>query len=89
MQLSNPSVTSLLRNMEVKGLVARERDESDGRSRNLRLTEKGVAMHPVAGRIFEETNEMLAEILGPEDREVFRGLILRLEKSLIEEERDR
>ena len=43
----------------------------------------------VAGRIFEETNEMLAEILGPEDREVFRGLILRLEKSLIEEERDR
>jgi MarR family transcriptional repressor of mepA len=89
MQLSNPSVTSLLRNMEVKGLVARERDESDGRSRNLRLTEKGVAIHPVAGRIFEETNEMLAEILGPEDREVFRGLILRLEKSLIEEERDR
>ncbi|MBC8530465.1 MarR family winged helix-turn-helix transcriptional regulator [Gehongia tenuis] len=89
MQLSNPSVTSLLRNMESKGLVVRERDESDGRSRNLKLTDKGIAMHPVAGGIFEETNEKLAEVLGPADREIFRGLLLKLEKSLIEEERGR
>jgi DNA-binding MarR family transcriptional regulator len=74
-RLSKPSMTALVRQCEEAGLVRRERDPADGRAFRIVLTERGRRFGEVADRVLRELDELVANRLGPEDRDALaRGL---------------
>ncbi|MGI6200854.1 MAG: MarR family winged helix-turn-helix transcriptional regulator [Christensenellales bacterium] len=80
MHISNPSVTSLMRNMEEKGLLVRRRDAKDARSYRIEITDYGrVADEKVGGVILESDRQLLAGLTEHERRDLRRVLQRMLE----------
>jgi DNA-binding MarR family transcriptional regulator len=82
LQLSNPSVTSLIRNLVDKGLVSRHPDSSDGRSHLLRLTPEGRKVHPQVVGIFEDNERQLVEGLRLEEVQAVLALVRRMKEHM-------
>lgn len=60
-----PSLTRILRHLEERGLIARRRDEADGRRTMLSITDKGVQLiaeaAPESRRIYADIRSMFGE----------------------------
>ena len=69
-RLSKQAVTGLVARCEADGLVVRERDPSDGRAFNLRLTARGHALQAVAEDVLAELDDALGRSLGTRNRDV-------------------
>ena len=58
-RLSKQAMTTLVRSVEQAGLVVREPDPADGRASRVRLTDRGHALRPVAGRVLQELDDVM------------------------------
>ena len=68
-RLSKQAMTGLVRQCETAGLVERERDPSDARAFNVRLSARGRAFHVVADEVLAELDEALVRSVGKRDRD--------------------
>jgi DNA-binding MarR family transcriptional regulator len=66
-RLSKQTMTTLLKLMEARGLVARQRDEQDARASRIYLTEYGRQFKSVSFRVLKEMDELVGKRLSKRD----------------------
>jgi DNA-binding MarR family transcriptional regulator len=71
-RLSKQTMTTLLKLMEARGLVARQRDQQDARASRIYLTEYGRQFKSVAFRVLEEMDELVGKRLSKRDISILR-----------------
>jgi len=72
------SIVSAIDELEQQGRVERRRDPNDRRAHQLFLTDEGHATLSRGREIAREAQDELLRPLNPEEREVFRDLLLRI-----------
>jgi len=77
-KLSKQTMTTLLKLMEARGLVARQRDQKDARASRIYLTEYGLQFKSVAFRVLEEMDELVSKQLSNRDISVLRRCLIKL-----------
>jgi DNA-binding MarR family transcriptional regulator len=77
-QLSKQTVNDLLRHLEDRGYLARERDPADERARIVRLTARGKQLHRIAVAAHAEVEAEWAAAVGPENLQQLRATLLDL-----------
>lgn len=80
--IRNPTVTRILQNLEKKGLIERQINSQDNRSKIISLTEKAQGMKKLLYQLGEELEEKLTSNLTPEDKEE----LLRILKKILEQD---
>ena len=83
--IRNPTVTRVLQNLESKGLVERQINPQDNRSKVICLTEKAKAMESLLYRLGDELEGKLTSNLTLEDK---KELLRLLKKLLLRKEKD-
>jgi len=77
-----PTVTNMVKALEQKGLVYRQKDEKDRRVTRIYLTTEGLNLkEPVQERWGKQQDKLLAGIL-PEERLLLRRLMKQMEENL-------
>ena len=77
-----PTVTNMVKALEQKGIVYRQRDEKDGRISRVYLTFEGRDLEgPVNERWRKQQDKLLAGII-PEERLLLRRLMKQMEENL-------
>lgn len=69
--MESRSLTRMLKSMEEKGWVYREKDPEDGRSVRIRLTEEGQEKRELSKRAVQEFNKKIRSIVDTEELTVF------------------
>ena len=77
-KLSKQTMTTLLKLMEERGLVSRQRDQKDARASRIYLTEYGLQFKSVAFRVLEEMDELVSKQLSNRDISVLRRCLIKL-----------
>ena len=77
-RLSKQTMTTLLKLMEARGLVARQPDQRDGRASRIYLTEYGRRFKSVAVRVLGEMDELLGKRLSKRDISILRRCLREL-----------
>jgi len=77
-RLSKQTMTTLLKLMEERGLVSRQRDQKDARASRIYLTEYGLQFKSVAFRVLEEMDELVSKQLSNRDISVLRRCLIKL-----------
>ncbi len=67
LELSRPSITRILNNLEGRQLIERSIDKSDRRGVSIQLTDRGQEALDTADRRLRAVSDRLASGLGPED----------------------
>ncbi len=83
--IRNPTVTRVLQNLERKGLVERQINPQDNRSKVICLTEKAKAMENLLYRLGDDLEGKLTSNLTLEDK---KELLRLLKKLLLRKEKD-
>ncbi len=83
------SVTSVLQLMEKNGFITRTSDRSDARLKQIRLTEAGSNAWNMVYSILRKTDEKLATVITPEERQKLSVILGKLEKCITELEEER
>ena len=78
---SNPAVTGILNNMEQKGLIRRVCNPTDGRSKVLEITEKGLALLPELDAYRGWMDELLTEDMTEEEKAILIVLLKKMRNS--------
>lgn len=81
--ITPPSMTVALRKMEESGFIMREPDDEDQRVIRIRLSEKGKQYVDEIKSILEEMEELLYEGISPEERMLFRRLLIEMRDNLL------
>lgn len=71
-QLTNPTVTGILKRLEVKGFICRTSSRQDGRCKQILLTEKSRILKGDILRYSQELERKLVEGLGREEQKNLR-----------------
>jgi MarR family transcriptional repressor of mepA len=77
MELSGPSVTSLLNGLEKNGFITRYPAKDDGRAMQIAVTEKGEKIMAALDRVFQDTEQRLLAGMTEEEKAVFITLLAR------------
>jgi DNA-binding MarR family transcriptional regulator len=77
-RLSKQTMTTLLKLMEARGLIARRPDERDARASRIYLTEYGRRFKSVAVRVLGEMDELLGKRLSKRDISILRRCLREL-----------
>jgi DNA-binding MarR family transcriptional regulator len=77
-KLSKQTMTTLLKLMEARGLVARQPDQRDARASRIYLTEYGRRFKSVAVRVLGEMDELLGKRLSKRDISILRRCLREL-----------
>jgi DNA-binding MarR family transcriptional regulator len=77
-RLSKQTMTTLLKLMEARGLVARQRDQQDARASRIYLTEYGRQFKSVAFRVLSEMDELIGKRLSKRDISILRRCLREL-----------
>jgi DNA-binding MarR family transcriptional regulator len=77
-RLSKQTMTTLLKLMEERGLVTRQRDQKDARASRIYLTEYGLQFKSVAFRVLGEMDELLGKQLSNRDISILRRCLIKL-----------
>jgi len=88
-QLSGSTLTGMLGRMEKAGVVARRRDEADGRVVRVRLTLLGRSLEPRCRLVVETLGEVLQSGMGAKDVLQAKRLLRRLTETLRAEDQRR
>lgn len=72
--INRATASKMLRLMEEKQLIRRTVSDTDKRSKNIELLEKGLELQRKCGAIRQGTEEMLAEALTPEEVAQFKAI---------------
>lgn len=81
------SVTSILQNMEKSGLVRRESDSRDGRSKRVCLTERARELNAALHTFIDSLEEELMEGITGEEKAVLCSALLKMIDNLENKER--
>lgn len=76
-ELKRSSVTSILKNMEKNGLVARSGDASDGRIKKVWLTDKGRSLSLHLRSYMNTLEEVVVSDMTEEEKALFKQLLKR------------
>lgn len=79
-RLSKQTMTTLLKSMEERGLVFRQRDQKDARASRIYLTEYGRQFKSVAFCVLEEMDKLLSKQLSNRDISILRRCLIELMK---------
>ena len=71
MGMESRSLTRMLKNMEIKGLIYKKQDEKDRRSVRIFLTEEGIRRKEISRKTIRGFNERLRKIIPQKDLEAF------------------
>ena len=80
MGIEPTSLSRLLKTMEEKGLIYREKDLKDKRVVNLKLTQKGFELKKISRKIVLDYNKMIKENFTEEELETFFKVIIKVKK---------
>ena len=81
--ITPPSMTVTLRKLEELGFIHKEPDEKDQRIIRIRLSEAGKECIEKLKSIMDEMEEILYQGIRPEERMLFRRLILEMRENLL------
>jgi DNA-binding MarR family transcriptional regulator len=70
--VAEPSVVVMLRGLEKKGLIRRERDEMDLRKMRVFLTERAIALEKELMAVAEEVNHTMLRALSSNDEKLVK-----------------
>ncbi len=84
MQASKQAVNDLLRDLERQGYIRREVDPTDGRSRLIRLTAKGMKLEDTVRLAARDAERRLERELGPDRFRSFREVLVEAARVLNE-----
>ncbi|MBE6723578.1 MAG: winged helix-turn-helix transcriptional regulator [Ruminococcaceae bacterium] len=85
-QISNPTVTGILRSLEEKGMIEKRANPSDGRSKVIGATEKAEAMREDLHRTERALSDRIRRALSAEECEEFLALLNKIIDSELTEE---
>ena len=88
LNVSAPSITSMIQKMEKSGYILRKVDEKDQRMMRLDLTEKGQACIEHVKAIAEKMDEIAFTGISPEEKMLLRRILFQICEN-IEKERNR
>lgn len=77
-QISKQTVNDLLRHLEDRGYLTRERDPADERARIIRLTPLGQRLHRAAVAVHAEVEDEWAATIGADNMRHLRAMLLDL-----------
>jgi len=89
MGLTSSSITSLLQSLEKKEFIRREADEIDARKKFIYLTDKGRTLNKEFIVVFNKAEELLMEVIQPEERKFLFNILKRITLHLENEEKGR
>jgi MarR family transcriptional regulator, repressor for mepA len=75
MNLRGSSITSLLQRLEGKGFIVRSSGDEDGRTKQLRVTEKGTKLIEEMETVFQEVEFLLLQGMTKDEKEIYKGLL--------------
>ena len=81
MGMKATSLSRILKNMEIDGLICKKKDHSDGRLVKIYLTELGVQKQKISKKVVREFNEYIIARIDPKKIDCYRevmGDLLRL-----------
>lgn len=78
MGLESRSLTRMLKSMEEKNFIYREKDPNDGRSVRIFLTEKGQEKRRVSRETVIRFNEAIRQTIAPEKLDVFFEVVTKI-----------
>lgn len=87
-KIRKSSVTSVIQILEKKGLVRRISVQRDARQKELVLTEEGIAVQEMVLKRLDELEDMVNEVMTPEEKELWLMCIQKIETRLEEAEYD-
>lgn len=87
-KIRKSSVTSVIQILEKKGLVRRVGVPSDARKKEVVLTEYGITVQETVMERLESLENMVNEVLSPEERKLWHSCIRKIETRLEEAEYD-
>ena len=76
--LTNPTVTGIIKRLEAKGFVERTVSSKDGRSKSIHLTEKSIAASDEMKRALQEANKKVFEGFTEEELDVLEECFKRM-----------
>ena len=82
LNVTPPSITSMIKKMEKEGYIARKVDEKDQRVMRLTLTEKGESVIDYVIRTSEELEKKVFKGMSAEEKMLFRRLLLQIMDNL-------
>ena len=88
LNVSAPSITSMIQKMEKSGYIVRNVDEKDQRMMRLDLTEKGQACIEHVKAITEKMDEIAFTGISPEEKILLRRILFQICEN-VEKERNR
>lgn len=78
MGLESRSLTRMLKSMEEKGLIYRQKDPHDGRSVRIFTTDLGLEKRRVSREVVIRFNEVIRQTIAPEKLDVFFEVIMEI-----------
>lgn len=78
MGLESRSLTRMLKSMEEKGFIYRQKDPNDGRSVRIFLTETGQEKRRVSRETVIRFNEVIRQTIAPEKLDVFFEVVTKI-----------
>ena len=87
LNVTAPSITSLIQKMEKSGYISRRPDEQDQRVMRLSLTEKGESLVQSVKDVSDRMEQILLEGMSLEEKLLFRRLMLQVNENLDNYER--
>lgn len=75
MGMKSTSLSRILKNMEVDGLICRKKDKSDGRLVKIHLTELGIKKQKIAKKVVREFNEHILKNIDPKKIDCYREVM--------------
>lgn len=82
MELSGPSVTSLLNGLEKNGFIVRYTDSEDGRAMQIQITDKGSRIMKNLDKVFRDSEKQLVKGMSEEEQTVFMTLLEKAYKNM-------
>lgn len=76
--LSNPTVTGIIKRLEAKGFVTRTVSSKDARSKSIHLTEKSIAASEEMKRSLHQANEKVFEGFSEAELDELEGCFIRM-----------
>ncbi|MDQ7092331.1 MarR family transcriptional regulator [Desulfosporosinus sp. PR] len=74
-KLRGSSITSLLQGLERKGFIIRNTGSRDGRTKQMRITEKGIALIDEVETAFQDVEALILKGLSDEEKKIYLKLL--------------
>lgn len=82
LNMTPPSITSMIRKMEKDGYIQRRTDEKDQRIQRLSLTEKGESCIHAVKQVAKQMRDLIFSGMDEEEIQQFRRFLLRINENL-------